>query len=123
LHLCRLQSDLVRNAGRWTDLIALDPTDEFAYQELMREALDHGGRAAAIRWYGQLRNALASELGVAPDETSEALYERCLEGLSHAPSLFGRAAEIAAVEAMLADGSRSGGSPRFRGNREVGAVP
>lgn len=106
LHLRRLQSDLLRTAGRWVDLVALDPTDEAPYQELMRQALDEGARAAAIRWYGQLRNVLASDLGVTPDERSQALYARCLEGVTDPPRLFGRAVELATVEAMLADESR-----------------
>lgn len=121
LHLRRLQSDLLRKAARWADVVSLDPTDEVPYQELMREALDNGARAAAIRWYGQLRTVLASEVGVTPDETSQALYGRCLEGVTDPPRLFGRAMELATVEAMLGHDSRTRfGAVAVRGSAGIG---
>ena len=43
-----------------------------------------GNRAAAIRWYAHLREALQQELGVAPDRDTEALYEQCVAGLQQA---------------------------------------
>ena len=50
-----------------------------------------GNRAAAIRWYAHLREALKLELGVAPDRDTEALYEQCVAALQQAgPATIGR---------------------------------
>ena len=73
---------LLRRSAQWERLVELEPTDEPAYQELMREALASGSRHAAIRWYGRLRTTLARELGLLPSSDTEALYEACLEGLA-----------------------------------------
>ena len=43
-HLRSLQAKLLRLSGQWDRLVALEPSDEAAYQELMRAEL------AAGRW-------------------------------------------------------------------------
>ena len=102
-HARALQLDLLRTGGCWADLVALDPTDEPAHQHLMEEALRRGSRAEALRWYAALRRSLASELGVAPDDRSRALHERCLASGSRndAAGCVGRDAEVAAIEGAL----------------------
>jgi DNA-binding SARP family transcriptional activator/tetratricopeptide (TPR) repeat protein len=121
-HLRTLQLDLARAAGQWEEVVALEPTDETAYQQLMRAALDRGARAEAIRWYGQLRMTLAHELGVSPDGASRALYDRCIEGLATAPpALLGRAVELAAAEAALAEAAKGRcGALAVRGPAGIG---
>ncbi len=94
--------DLLRHGRQWVRLVELDPTDEAAYLELIREALAEGSRHAAIRWYGRLRDALARDLGVAPTAEAEKLYEACVADLSHAePAFLGRQPELARARAAL----------------------
>lgn len=113
---------LLRAAGRWADVVALEPTDEGAHQHLIEDALARGSRAEALRWYAQLRSSLVSELGVVPDERSQALHERCLEGLARAPEeLVGRTAERVALEVALRHAfEREGGAIAIRGAAGAG---
>ncbi|HEX8024692.1 MAG TPA: BTAD domain-containing putative transcriptional regulator [Candidatus Limnocylindrales bacterium] len=69
---------LLRAAGRWSELVELDPTDEAAHRGLMRAQLESGNRQAAIRQFERLREVLRDELGVGPDPESVSLYERVL---------------------------------------------
>ncbi|HWS75802.1 MAG TPA: AAA family ATPase, partial [Quisquiliibacterium sp.] len=94
--------ELLRVCGQWERLAQLEPTDEPAHRALMKRELDDGNRAAALRWYARLRAALQDTLGVAPDAQTEALYERCVEGLQAAgPVLVGREHPLAQVTAWL----------------------
>ncbi len=94
--------ELLRHGQQWARLAELDPTDEAAYLALMREALAAGGRHAAIRWYGRLRDALARELGVAPSAEAENLYRACVAEMSSAePAFIGRQPELARACATL----------------------
>lgn len=96
-----LHHHVLAGAGRWRDLVAADPLHEAAHQELMRDALRHGARAEAIRWYEHLRGALQRELGVGPDAITQALYAQCLHGLDGARDPFvGRADELATVASL-----------------------
>lgn len=79
--LRRLHRRLLEHARRWRDLVAIDPLHEQAHQELIRDALAHGARADAIRWYEHLRTGLLRDLGVAPSPATRALYDRCVEGV------------------------------------------
>lgn len=122
-HVRALQLDLLRTARRWADVVALEPTDEAAYQALMEQALDRGSRAEALRWYAALRRSLAAELGVSPDPTSRALHERCLAGGPGPPSVgcVGRDAELAELEqALRAATDRRGGAIVVRGGAGSG---
>jgi DNA-binding SARP family transcriptional activator/tetratricopeptide (TPR) repeat protein len=67
---------LLRGAGRWRDLLEVDPTDEQAHVELLREAVLAGDRAGALRRYDEMTHVLATELGVAPSPEATALRER-----------------------------------------------
>ncbi len=118
-----LRLDLLRAAGRWADVVALEPTDEPAHQALMEAALRRGSRAEALRWYAALRRSLASELGVAPDERSRSLHERCLASGSRsgAVACIGRDAELAVLEgAMRAAADRRGGAVVVHGGAGSG---
>ncbi len=57
-------------------LLQLDPWHEPTHRQLMRLLANAGQRSAALAQYETCRNLLASELGVAPDDTTIALYER-----------------------------------------------
>ncbi len=100
-----LSCDLLRAAGAWERLAALDPTDERAHLELMREELGGGRRAAAIRSFGRLKKALRQELGVVPGPETLALYDECVAGLDMGDeALVGRALELARIDALLRTG-------------------
>src|SRR6185312_12517274 len=77
---------LLRTAGLWERLVALDPTDEPAQCALMQAALDAGNRGEAIRHFQQLRERLRIDLGVGPKAATVALYERALAAPSAAPA-------------------------------------
>ncbi|MFS8586464.1 MAG: BTAD domain-containing putative transcriptional regulator, partial [Acidimicrobiia bacterium] len=95
--------DLLRAAGRWEDVVELDPTDEPATRALMRAALDGGRPHAALRWYGRLRTTLQVELDVQPSDETRRLHAACLAGLVPAePELVGRDVELGRAEAALA---------------------
>ena len=101
LHALHLQ--LLRASAQWEQLAQLAPEDEPSHRALMQRELDAGNRAAALRWYAHLREALQHNLGVPPDARTEALYEQCVAGLALAgPAFVGRALECAQVGAFLA---------------------
>jgi DNA-binding SARP family transcriptional activator len=112
---------LLQRSAQWERLAELEPTDEGAYQELMREALARGSRHAVIRWYGRLRTTLSRELGLLPSSETEALYE-CLEGLAVGkPGFVGRQVELAEATALLrSTGDDAPGAPVVRGPAGMG---
>jgi DNA-binding SARP family transcriptional activator len=71
LHSLRL--GLLRTAGRWQDLVDLDPLDEAAHRRLIRGYLASGDRRSAIRQFERLQSLLREELGVEPDPETVAL--------------------------------------------------
>ncbi|MEA2330074.1 MAG: hypothetical protein QOH58_212 [Thermoleophilaceae bacterium] len=94
--------DLLRRAGQWERLVGIEPTDEPACRELMRQELEAGSRPAAIRWYGRLRTALRSELGLGPSDETQAIYDECVAGLGISdPAFVGRQLELAEATALL----------------------
>ncbi len=103
-----LHLELLRAGALWEDLARHEPTDEPAHRALMQRALAAGNRAAALRWYAQLREALQQELGVLPDARTEAVYARCVEGLqAMGPVFVGRAQLLGQVTAWLAAPARA----------------
>jgi DNA-binding SARP family transcriptional activator len=97
--------DLLRASGQWAKVIELDATDEHAYRELMREALERGARTTAIRWYGRLESALERHLGLSPGEETRRLHDECIAGLETAPSGFvGRHVELARIADVMRAG-------------------
>lgn len=106
------QLQLLRASGQWERVAQLDPEDEAAHRALMQRELAAGNRAAALRWYAHLREALQKGLGVSPNAQTQALYERCISGLQVAgPAFVGRALFSAQAEAWLgmAPSERPGG--------------
>jgi DNA-binding SARP family transcriptional activator/tetratricopeptide (TPR) repeat protein len=77
---------LLRGARRWQDLLDLDPADEEAHVELLREAVVAGDRWAALRRYDEMERILDNELGIAPSPEAVALRERVLAQQPPAPT-------------------------------------
>ncbi len=97
-----LYVDVLRRSGQWRRLVALDPTDEPATRELMREALRVANRHAAIAHYGRLRTALRTEIGVLPSPETDELYAECIAGVERSRGTYiGRQAELAAWESRF----------------------
>ena len=92
-----LASGALKAAGEWPRAIDVDRTDEEAYRGLMRSALDAGDRAAAIRAFETLREALRVDLGVGPEAASITLYEQAVgAGRSEPPTPAQRARTLIA---------------------------
>jgi DNA-binding SARP family transcriptional activator/tetratricopeptide (TPR) repeat protein len=95
--------DLLRASSQWERLTEVEPADEPAHRELITMELAAGNRAAAIRWYAHLREALQRDFGVLPDAQSEALYQSCIAGLQPVRAAFiGRGTLLAQALAWLA---------------------
>ena len=116
-----LQLQIAIAGGDWERVVELEPTHEPAYQHLMADAIDAGARSAALRWYERLRSVLASELGVGPDDATEALRSRCLEGVGvPVADLFGREHELLAAAAVLGEHGTGPGALVLRGGAGIG---
>jgi len=57
-------------------LLALDPASEAAHRALMQLHSRAGRRDLALKQYDKCREILADELGIEPDGTTQALYEK-----------------------------------------------
>ena len=79
--LASLRHQLLRLAGRWGDLLELDPVDEDAHLGLMRELARQGDRRAALRQYEALDRAMRREVGVAPGPEATRLRDELMETL------------------------------------------
>jgi DNA-binding SARP family transcriptional activator/pimeloyl-ACP methyl ester carboxylesterase len=64
--LDRRRRQLLRQAGLWEELLALDPTDEEARVALMRQRVTAGDLTAALREFERLERVLGRELGTVP---------------------------------------------------------
>ncbi len=117
-----LLAELLRRSGRWERLVELEPTEEQAYLELIREALAGDRRHDAIRWYGRLRTTLASELGVGPSREASELYAETVAGLGAIePAFLDRQIELARAAAALRDAGCSRlGAVLVRGSPGIG---
>jgi predicted ATPase/DNA-binding SARP family transcriptional activator len=69
--------EVLRQAGRWEELVAADPTDEEAHLRLVHRLAQRGDRRGALRQYEQMEKVL-QELGVRPGTTALALREAVL---------------------------------------------
>lgn len=59
-----LHRELLRRAGRWSELIALEPTDEEAHLGLAQSMLARGDRVGALRQIDAIEQILRDELGI-----------------------------------------------------------
>jgi len=100
----RLQ--LLREQGRWDEVLQDEPADEEAHRGLIRRHLASGDRLAAARQFRRLGDELA-RLGMEPSSETLALQRELARGpavraarLLHAP-LEGRERELASASAVL----------------------
>jgi DNA-binding SARP family transcriptional activator len=98
----RIHVQLLKRAERWSDVVEIDPLDEEAHRELMREAVDSGDRLDAIRRFEQLRSLLADELGVGPEPDTVAVYEQVLAMEGHEPVTLEQRARTLLDRALVA---------------------
>lgn len=124
--LAELRTAALRREGRWAELLRADPTDEEITRALMRECAGVGDRAAAVRQFRRLREALA-KLGLTPSEESLSLYRDVSRGDPvHAPTrsrppMVGRGRELAAARRTLdATGRGGGGALLILGDAGIG---
>src|SRR4051794_27511736 len=89
-------------------ILALDPLQEAAHRALMRLHARQGRRGAALARYQGLREALARELGAAPEEETQRLY-RELRDRRGAPD--GRAATPAPAAGAAPVDTDAAGEP------------
>jgi DNA-binding SARP family transcriptional activator/tetratricopeptide (TPR) repeat protein len=112
-----LHLGLLRQVGRWDELVRLDPTDEQAHLALMREYARAGDRRGALRQYERLERALRQELGVAPSRNVTVFRDSLLAADRSADrpaapdpaDLVGRQRETAALEDALRRAARGQG--------------
>ena len=71
-HVAHLHRQLLRAGRRWSELLALDPTDEAAHVAAMRVHVERGDRAAALAEYDRLVAVLHEELGAEPGQEATA---------------------------------------------------
>ncbi len=68
--------DVLRLAGRWHTVVAVDPTDEDAQLRLITAMARKGDRGGALRQYERFERALQRELGVGPSRTALDIHAR-----------------------------------------------
>jgi DNA-binding SARP family transcriptional activator len=101
-NLQRRYVQLLRACGQWEKLIELNPLDEAAHRELIRQLLLKGDRAAALDRFAQLKIVLKKQLGIAPDAQSQALYREALAHLDTAAPTTDQRASLLLGSALVA---------------------
>ena len=67
--------NLLRLAGQWMELSELEPGDEAAHVELMREHVANGDASAALQQYERLERVLDREFGMTPGPAARELRD------------------------------------------------
>jgi predicted ATPase/DNA-binding SARP family transcriptional activator len=65
--------EVLRAAGRWTDLLVAEPLDEEAHLRVIHRHLDDGNRGQALRHLDSMAQVWRDELGVEPGAAAQAL--------------------------------------------------
>jgi DNA-binding SARP family transcriptional activator len=108
-----LRADLLRAAGRWEELLALDPADEPAHLALARGHAARGDTRAALRQLERLEQALRRELGTTPSAEAEAFRRKLAAAPQHTPKparrLFGRRHVADEIRSRLDEAAAGGG--------------
>lgn len=73
--VARLRHRLLRQAGRWSEIVDLDPLDEEAQVHVMGELARAGDRRGALRQFESLDRALRREVGVGPGPQARKLRD------------------------------------------------
>lgn len=69
---------LLREAGRWQEILVADPVDEEAHLRIVQEHVARGDRPAALRQFQAMETVLLRELGVGPSDSAAAVREQVL---------------------------------------------
>jgi DNA-binding SARP family transcriptional activator len=69
---------LLQGARRWADLLRVDPVNEEAHVEFLREAVVSGDRTNAFRRFARMEEVLSTEFGISPGREAIALRQRLL---------------------------------------------
>ncbi len=86
--------NLLRLAGQWLEVSELDPSDELAHVELMRDHAANGDAGTALVHYERLERVLDRELGVTPGPEARELRDDIATVPSH-PTIEDLVAELA----------------------------
>lgn len=87
VHLAEHQRDYQAGIRYAQRLLGLEPLHEAGYRRLMQLHLLNGDRVAALRLYHTCVALLQQELGVEPDEETQAVYQRTLKWKGQTGSL------------------------------------
>lgn len=79
--LAGLRDRLLRQAGRWREILEQEPADESAHLALMRELVRNGDRHGALRQFESLDRTLRRELGTEPGPDAVKLRDELVEVL------------------------------------------
>jgi predicted ATPase/DNA-binding SARP family transcriptional activator len=102
------------------NIIAIDPTVETAYQQLIASSIALGERDSAIKYYERCIRILNDELGVEPSHDTKTLYEQIRRMETAHPALtrtnlpvpitsfIGRERDIETIKQLLNPSSQSG---------------
>jgi DNA-binding SARP family transcriptional activator/tetratricopeptide (TPR) repeat protein len=106
-----LHQQLLRQAGRWEQLLEIDPADEEAHVALMRAHLDRGDRTSALRQFERMDRTMRRELGIGAGPEAAALRDRATAEIATVTAttpqqrqrrqLIGRDAELRTVRRLL----------------------
>ncbi|MFI7609347.1 ATP-binding protein [Micromonospora sp. NPDC049366] len=110
--LRRTYLEVCRLAGRWSDLVAADPTDVRVGVALMRERAASGDHHTALRLFERLDRARQLELGAAPDAEALALRDALIGPTSQGAAsqfLVGRRRERVALERVIEEAATGRG--------------
>ena len=118
--LRQLHHEVLRRAGRWSDLARAEPSDEEANLAEARRLAENGDRSGALRQLERLERALRAGLGVTPGPAAVSLRAELL-GLDspHAsaqrrpPPPLGRDAELGRIDRLIASASAGQGRTLF----------
>jgi DNA-binding SARP family transcriptional activator len=95
--------DLLRRAGRWFDVIAVDPTDEDAHVAAMRVMLEAGDRSGVRHQFEMLERVLREELAAEPGPDAIELQRRASEPVARPAASRSADTMLPAVLELLAD--------------------
>jgi DNA-binding SARP family transcriptional activator len=92
-----LHRELLRRAGRWSELVMLEPTDEEAHLGLAQELLGRGDRTGALRQIDAIEQILRDDLGIGLSPEGYELRVRALDSPVQVPSIAERDARPASA--------------------------
>ena len=115
-----MRVDLLRLAGRWDELLELEPADEEAHLALARARAERGDTRGALRQLERLEHALRRELGTTPGPDAVRLRDQ-LKQEETAADRGARPAPVAPVRPTHSPASESAATgTRLVGRRSIG---